>query len=123
MEKWEYLSTFLEANAKDKQAKQYIKDTFGKKAKRHSPESMIPELNKLGTEGWELIHMEPVPKVGGKENVQFDPYSWSNTYFCVFKRLTNAPPAVVSVDAQSAPPEPEVKTPPIQLDPNGLPPS
>lgn len=120
MEKWEYLSTFLEANAKDKQAKQYIKDTFGKKAKRHSPESMIPELNKLGTEGWELIHMEPVPNVGGKEDVQFSTGTWSNNYFCVFKRLTNQP-EVVAMSAQSAPQEPEVETPPIYLDPNRLP--
>ncbi len=124
MEKWEYLSIFLEANAKDKQSKQYIKDTFGKKAKRHSPESMIPELNKLGTDGWELIHMEPVPKLGGKEDFQFDPYSWSNSYFCVFKRLTNPQETSAPVVAQAAapPPEPAVDTPPIQLDPNRLPP-
>lgn len=94
MEQWEYLTTFLEANAKDKDVQQYIQQTFDKKAKRHSPESMIPRLNQLGTQGWELIHMEPVPRVGGKEDVQFDHSSWSNVYFCVFKppqtRIINA---------------------------------
>jgi hypothetical protein len=86
MEHWEYLSTFLVANAKTKESKQYIKDTFNKKPKAFSPESMIPDLNKLGAEGWELVHMEPVPNLGRNDDVQFDPYRWSSTYFCVFKR-------------------------------------
>lgn len=86
MEHWEYLTIFLEAEAKDKQSKEYIKQHFDKKAKRYSPESMIPELNKLGAEGWEIVHMEPVARVGGNDDIQNDPYHWSNTYFCVFKR-------------------------------------
>jgi hypothetical protein len=64
---------------------------------------MIPQLNKLGKEGWELVHMEPVPRVGGKEDVQFDQYSWSNTYFCVFKRREPGSSMPVHV-AQSAQP-------------------
>jgi len=86
MEQWEYLTLFVEASAKQQKIKQFIETTFNKKAKRYSPESMIPELNKLGAEGWEVIHMEPVPYVGRKENIQFDQHSWSNTYFCVCKR-------------------------------------
>lgn len=85
-EQWEYISTFLEANADKKPIKTYIQETFDKKAKRHSPESMIPDLNRLGAEGWELVHMEPVPRVGRKEDIQFDEWNWTNTYFCVFKR-------------------------------------
>jgi hypothetical protein len=90
MEQWEYFTTFLEANAKDKDVQQFIEQTFDKKPKRHSPEAMIPDLNKLGIQGWELIHMEPVPRVGGKEDVQFDSNSWSSVYFCVFKRRKSA---------------------------------
>lgn len=86
MEQWEYLTIFLEATAKDKDVKEFIKQTFDKKPKRHSPESMIPQLNEYGRQGWELVHMEPVPRLGGKEDIQFDQYSWSNNYFCVFKR-------------------------------------
>jgi hypothetical protein len=86
MEQWEYLSIFLEANAKSKDSKQAIQTTYNKKAKPYSPEAMIPDLNKLGAEGWELVHMEPVPALGKNEDVQFDPYHWSNKYFCVFKR-------------------------------------
>lgn len=86
MEQWEYLTLFVEARVRDKETRQYIKETFDKKPKRYSPEAMIPELNKLGEEGWEMVHMEPLPRVGGREKVQFDRFNWSNTYFCVFKR-------------------------------------
>src|SRR5689334_5077950 len=86
-EKWEYMTRFFEASASKKEIRSYIKETFAKKARRYSPEAMIPDLNKLGEEGWEIIHMEPVARVGGKEDVLFDAdYRWSNTYFCVLKR-------------------------------------
>lgn len=86
-EQWEYLTRFVEAKANNKEVREFIKEEFDvKRPKRYAPESMIPELNKLGEEGWEMIHMEPLAKVGGKGNVRFDPYAWSNTYFCVFKR-------------------------------------
>ena len=87
MEKWEYLTRFFTAKANKKELKTFIKDQFGKKARAYSPESMIPELNKLGEEGWEIVHMEPVARVGGNEDVLFDrDYRWSSTYFCVLKR-------------------------------------
>ena len=121
MEQWEYLSIFLEADAKDKETKQFIQEKFDKKAKRHSPEAMIPDLNKYGADGWELVHMEPVPKVGGKENIQFDPYRWSATYFCVLKRQIKQPEPVQPIAAQAVEAEPEVDLPPISLDPNRIP--
>jgi len=86
MEKWEYQTRFFEANATDKQIKSFVENSFNKKAKRHSPEAMIPELNALGAEGWEIIHMEPVARVGGKEDVRMADGGWSNTYFAVLKR-------------------------------------
>lgn len=121
MAQWEYLTTFLKADAKDKDIKQFIEQTFSKKAKRHAPESMIPELNKLGIAGWELVHMEPVPEVGRKEDIQFDPYHWGSTYFCVFKRATQSPDEVQAVSAQAVVTDDDLKLPPIQLDPNTLP--
>lgn len=86
MEKWEYQTRFFEAKATDKQIQAYIESEFDKKARRYSPESMIPELNALGEEGWEIVHMEPVARVGGKEDVLFTEHQWSNTYFAVLKR-------------------------------------
>ncbi|MGJ3237688.1 MAG: hypothetical protein ACFE0Q_03180 [Anaerolineae bacterium] len=122
MEQWEYLTLILEASARDKQMKTFISENFEKKAKRHSPEAMIPELNELGKVGWEMIHMEPVPRVGGKEDVRFDPYHWSNSYFCVLKRRLNAPSNdAQAISAQASAPEAETEIPPIQLDPNRIP--
>lgn len=97
MEQWEYLTRFVEARATNKEMKQFIKEKFDKKARRHSPESMIPELNQLGEEGWEIVHMEPVPRVGGKEDVQFNGSHWSNVYFVVAKRRKAGAMPVVAV--------------------------
>jgi len=115
VEQWEYITRFVEASAKKKAVKTYIKETFDKKARRHSPESMIPELNAMGEQGWEIIHMEPVPRVGGKEDIQFDQSHWSNTYFVVAKRrkpgtampviaMRQAQPTQADQSAQNVPP-------------------
>ncbi len=89
IEKWEYLTRFVEANAKKKEIKEYLKERWPdemKKPRKYTPEAMIPELNKMGEEGWELVHMEPVVGVGGKGDVRMAGNTWSNVYFCVFKR-------------------------------------
>lgn len=115
MAQWEYLTTFVEARATDKQMKQFIKERFDKKPRKHSPESMIPELNELGKQGWELVHMEPLPRVGGKEDILFDNHNWSSSYFCVFKRaLTGDDLPLASrqqVQAQEAAPTPPAPPP------------
>lgn len=118
MEQWEYMTRFVEAHANKKEVKTFIKDTFDKKASRHSPESMIPELNELGAAGWEIIHMEPVPRVGGKEDVQFDPHNWSNTYFIVAKRRTGGAMPVLAIRAQ---PDPQTTT--MQMSAQQVPPA
>ncbi|WP_420641646.1 hypothetical protein [Candidatus Leptofilum sp.] len=55
----------------------------------YSPQLMMPELNRLGAKGWELVHMEPV-YVGSNEDVLIEEGGgmrrWTNKYFCVFKR-------------------------------------
>lgn len=125
MEKWEYMTRFFEAEATDKQMKEFIKTKFGKRPRRFSPESMIPELNRLGDEGWEIIHMEPVARVGGKDDVLFsDDYRWSNTYFCVLKR--RKPGSYIptqggegpAVTAQSEPTTQPPGTPPLAIPPD-----
>jgi hypothetical protein len=113
MDQWEYLTLFLEAKASDKETKQFIRDRFDKKPRRFSPEAMIPELNELGSKGWELVHMEPLPRVGGKEDVQFNWRHWSHHYFCVFKRHIAQPPAPANLGQQmqqAAPPSPQQPT-------------
>lgn len=90
MAQWEYLSTFIEANARSKEKREFIKQRFPDKKRipRYTPESLMPELDKLGAEGWELLHIEPVAQVGGKGDVLFtgSVSQWGRVYFCVFKR-------------------------------------
>ncbi len=117
MTQWEYLTRFLEAKIK-KEDKDALAQRFSQqKLPRFSPESMIPELDELGAAGWELVHMEPVPKVGGKGDVLFGGVPrWSNDYFCVFKRPkaasrpTATPPTANPVNVPPAPTQPA--TPP-----------
>ena len=103
-EKWEYLTTFVEARVKGKDIRNYIKENFDKKPRKHSPEAMIPDLNKLGAEGWELINMEPVADIGGKEDILItgEGRKWTALYFCVFKRRLpdTALPVVAVVDPE-----------------------
>lgn len=130
MEQWEYMTCFLTAEVNTKEDKQFIEERFKKRAKRHSPESMIPELNQLGAAGWELLHMEPVPKVGAKEDVLFGGgYQWSSQYFCVFKRrmpgsamptialtqheVSFSPPSLESPLPPDADDEPTAPAPPL----------
>jgi hypothetical protein len=95
MDKWEYLTTFIQANVRTQETKSFLRQRFPgrRRLPRFTPEAMMPELDKLGEEGWELIHMEPVARVGGKGDILFPagPH-WTNRYFCVFKRLKQLSP-------------------------------
>ena len=110
MTQWEYFSTFIEANARSKENQEFLKRRFPdrKKFRRYTPESLMPELDKLGAEGWELVHMEPVAQVGGKGDVLFtgSVSQWSKTYFCVFKRAKSQPQAPAPQPAPAAPSTP-----------------
>lgn len=96
MEKWEYITRFVWAHNEGWKAKESIEfynKEYGTdhppiKPKKFSPQFMIGILNNMGEQGWELIHMEPVAGVGDNEDVKFtgDVYTYSNVYFCVFKR-------------------------------------
>jgi len=121
MDKWEYFTTFIEASV-NKETKEYLKERLPNKKNlpKFSPESMMPELDKLGDEGWELVHMEPVAKVGGNGDILFEGAPrWSNRYFCVFKRqkrVLSRPlppqPAAAAPPPQPAAPPPTSETPP-----------
>jgi hypothetical protein len=89
-DRWEYHTTFLYADA-DRQRDFLRGKSPDWDLPKYAPESMIPDLDRLGGEGWELVHMEPVGGVGKKGDVSFTRgYGtmtvWSNAYFCVFKR-------------------------------------
>lgn len=117
MEQWEYLPTYLQAEARKKDIQEYLKRRFDLKRRppRYMVESLMPELDRLGAEGWELVHMEPVAQVGSRGNVLFGVrYRWSNVYFCVFKRRkpmsqSDMPIAPKSVDEQATQTNPVTK--------------
>ncbi len=94
MDKWEYLPTFIEANANKKEVKNFLREVIPglRKPPRYMPEAMMPQLDELGEQGWELIHMQPVRAIGKKRDVLFESFGrrWSNVYFCVFKREKTA---------------------------------
>ncbi len=90
-EQWEYLTCFMFAHIDNKGAREYMRLNWpDHEPAKYSPETMIPELNMLGEEGWELVHMEPIGSVGKNDDVGFVAGDamprWSNSYFCVFKR-------------------------------------
>jgi hypothetical protein len=90
-DRWEYLTRFMYANVENENALDYFLMQWpGEKPKKYEPETMIPELNALGKQGWELVHMQPIGAVGKNRDVGFVAGEaiprWSNSYFCVFKR-------------------------------------
>lgn len=97
MEKWEYVTVFIRAHIGTQGVKEFLQQRWPdwKKIPKFAPQAMIPELNTLGEQGWELVHMEPIPVIGTNADVGFPSgdsssplsnYLWSNCYFCAFKR-------------------------------------
>lgn len=128
MDQWEYLPTYIRAEINSKELKEYLQGQLPdrKKLPRYAAEAMMPQMNELGRHGWELVHMEPVADLGRKGDVLFDGTgsSWSNVYFCVFKRrrataASTAQPGVTSQPgAPSTPPAlASLPTPPTILPP------
>jgi hypothetical protein len=87
MEQWEYLTLFLEANKAEADSMAYTIES--EELASYSPQLLMPELNRLGAKGWELVHMEPA-YVGNNEDILMHEGGgsrrWTNKYFCVFKR-------------------------------------
>jgi hypothetical protein len=89
-QKWQYLTIFLEADAQREE--DYLRERWEWKAgiPKYTPESLIPRLDALGDDGWELVHIEPVHKGNNADVLVQDAGSgqrtWSNAYFCLFKR-------------------------------------
>ena len=94
-EQWEYWTGFFYAKIDERGVKEHLQQRWPNfQPSKFSPETMIPTLNAMGKEGWELIQMEPVAGVGRNADVLFKgrelANSWSNSYFCVFKRRLKA---------------------------------
>lgn len=89
MARWEYLTVFLEADARREE--DFLREMRDWKSgiPMYAPEALMPHLNALGEQGWELVHIMPVI-VGNNHdvliNVTTAMSSWTNRYFCAFKR-------------------------------------
>ena len=52
---------------------------------RHSPQTLIPQLDEYGEQGWELVSVQPV-FMGENEDITYYGDSWTHHYLCFFKR-------------------------------------
>lgn len=84
--RWQYKTLVLRADAERLQDQ--LRPFSSENLPRYAPEALMPDLDALGSEGWELVHMQPV-YVGANADVLIHGMSermWSNAYLCVFKR-------------------------------------
>jgi len=88
METWEYFSTHLDADIRNEGVRDYVTEKWpGWKPPQFAPQLLMPELNKLGAEGWELVSIQPVVvRPGGDHAFPGENTALSNAYFAVFKR-------------------------------------
>ena len=89
--RWEYLTTFLVADARQEEAFLLELKSWKSGIPPYTVEAVIPRLNSLGEDGWELVHMQAV-KVGDNGDVLVadggsGQRMWASSYFCVFKRV------------------------------------
>jgi hypothetical protein len=91
MEQWEYFTEFVSADVEGPGVREYLARYLAdwENPPKYIPQAMIPYLNTLGQQGWEMVHMQPVA-IGDNYDVMTPPADitrrWSNTYFCAFKR-------------------------------------
>lgn len=87
MQKWEYHTTLIEANTELVPVPLHD-DIPIDHHPVHTPLSLIPQLNRYGNSGWELMSIQPV--VPGKKGDLLMPDSsgmkWARHYLCAFKR-------------------------------------
>lgn len=87
-EKWEYLTFVLYADLENPGAKEVMNHHWPdwKNPPRYTPQALMPELNRMGETGWELIHIERVNDSVYSDAIFKDNIGAVNAYFCVFKR-------------------------------------
>ena len=91
---WEHHIEYIRANGLDPQLSSFNRDLQtslqryypGQRAPIYAVQAILPRLNELGEQGWELVNMEPVV-VGVNGDINPGREQWTNTYLCAFKRL------------------------------------
>ena len=86
---WEHHIEYIVADARDAQTKDFLATCYpGQKVPLYAVQAILPRINALGTQGWELVHLEPV-EVGRNGDIRMggETSHWTYTYLCAFKRL------------------------------------
>lgn len=86
---WEHYIELIEADAQ--QHIEFVQPFYtAGSVPRYAMQSILPRLNHLGEQGWELVQIQPVMigkngdvLVGGAMSEK-----WTRTYLCTFKRYT-----------------------------------
>jgi len=90
MQRWEYLTVFLEADAvREEDYLRKYRD-WKERIPEFTVEALMPRLNALGEQGWELVSLEPV-FIGNRGDVLVHDNgsggrTWTSKYMGVFKR-------------------------------------
>lgn len=91
---WEHYLELFEADAK--QQPEFIQQFYpSDSVPRYALQSILPRLNQLGEQGWEIVQIQPV-MLGKNGDVLINgamSEKWTRTYLCVFKRYTAPTPA------------------------------
>ena len=88
MDTWEYFTTTISTD--DPNLEVPIQDNIPRKASypTYSTYKLIPQLNYFGSQGWELISIEPVQQ-GRNGDLRIPDTAggqWTYTFFVAFKR-------------------------------------
>lgn len=87
---WEHMIVTLLADAT--QQREYLQQRWpGQQFPPYSPQALIPQLDAIGREGWELVSIQPVIMGNnGDLAILGDPpvghSRWTYQYLCTFKR-------------------------------------
>ena len=86
---WEHYLELIEADAQ--QQADFVQSFYPPgSVPLYALQSILPRLNHLGEQGWELVQIQPV-MVGKNGDVLIDgamSEKWTRTYLCVFKKYT-----------------------------------
>ena len=87
MQRWEYFTSMLSASVENTPVPIRDDIPLGEHGK-YSPYVLIPQLNDFGSQGWELVSIEPVSigKNGDVVRPDANASRWGRDYFCCFKR-------------------------------------
>lgn len=87
---WEHHIEYIQAEAYSSEHQANVATYYpGRKVPIYAIQAILPRINELGAQGWELVQLEPV-EVGKNGDIRIsggESSRWTYTYLCAFKRL------------------------------------